>query len=593
MKRMNLISVLLLLAGFQVYAQPELREVVTVNADLEPIGFEELTRTVTVLDRARIEQIPASSVYDLLRYVAGVEVKSRSPFGVQNDISVRGSGFGRILILVDGVRMNDSQTGHHSADLPVALADIERIEVLGGAGSSVHGADALGGTINIITRGEKPAARAALSTGQHGLVEGFAGADFGKGMIRQSLSIWGNRSSGFMYDRDFRTFGIRSSTSLGKNTTFSFSHVDKDFGANQFYGDAPSRERTSSTLAVFDNKTSGPGGTVVSTRTYYRTHGDRFVWDLRQPEIFENRHRTHTAGTRLAVTRGLSESSSLVLGSELGGEWIRSGSLGDHRFFRSGLFAQLRVATTGDASLTAGLRWDYTTAFSGSLSPSVSYGRWIHPSLRLRASAGHAFRIPTFTELYYQDPNHQAGTSLEPERSWETEGGLDWFPASSWLLRGGVYCRWEDDVIDWVRGSPEEKWRTMNIRDIQARGAEILLEKQLREGMILQLQYGYLDLRADDFRLLSKYVFDYPRHSLSGFSSFTLPLSFNLSQRIAYMKREDGRGYWLADLRLGRDFERFGWFGEVTNLLNTGYQEIRGVDMPGRWFRAGITFKGF
>ncbi|MCK5793791.1 MAG: TonB-dependent receptor, partial [Anaerolineales bacterium] len=85
----------------------------------------------------------------------------------------------------------------------------------------------------------------------------------------------------------------------------------------------------------------------------------------------------------------------------------------------------------------------------------------------------------------------------------------------------------------------------------------------------------------------------YPRHSLTGFSSFSLPLGLSYSQRIDYKKRHDGRDYWLVDARLMRNFDETTVFVEVTNLLNTDYQELLGVDMPGRWFRAGFNWKFF
>ncbi len=582
-----------ILIVFQGYAQSDLNEIVVVSADQAPVDFESLSRTVTVLHRDQIDRIPATSVNDLLRYVASVEVKSRSPFGVQSDISIRGSGFGRILVLVNGVRMNDSQTGHHNADLPVAVSDIERIEVLHGPSSSVHGADAVGGTINIITRNGGNSSRVSLSAGQHGLLDGSAAVGIKGEKISQSLSLWGTRSSGFMFDRDFRTIGISSQASFKENTTLNFSHVDKAFGANQFYGPSPSREWTNSTLLSLRHKTNNSGPMHLSFPTFYRTHGDRFLWDLRRPGFFENRHRTHAVGGRISATRTFSEDMSLVLGSELGGDWIRSGSLGDHQFFRSGLFAQMQYLPSRNSSLTAGLRWDHTRSFGSSFNPAISAGVWVHQVLRFRASAGHAFRIPTFTELYYADPNHQAGVSLQPERSWETEAGMDWFPTASWLLRGNVFYRWEDDVIDWVRKSAEDKWQSVNIRKVEARGAEISLERPIGKGALVQVQYSCLNLMAEEFSGLSKYVFDYPRHSLTGFSSFALPLDLSFSQRIDYKIRNDGRSYWIVDARLVRGFDKTSVFAEVTNLLNTSYQELLGIDMPGRWFRVGFIWNGF
>ncbi len=587
------VLVIFTLSGVQSYSQTELHEVVTVSADQAPVEFENLTRTVTVLERAQIEKIPASSVNDLLRYVASVEVKSRSPFGTQSDISIRGAGFGRVLIMVNGVRMNDSQTGHHNSDLPVSVADIERIEVLHGTSSSVHGADAFGGTINIITRGGDHSSSVSLSAGQHGLVEGSAAVNLKARAIRQSFSFWGNRSSGFMFDRDFRTMGVSSRTFFTEQTSFSFSHVDRAFGANQFYGPSPSKEWTNSTLASLKHDTRASGDLDLSFQSFYRTHGDRFLWDIRRPGIFENRHRTHAVGTRVSAGRTIRDGMNLVFGTDLGGDWIRSGNIGNHHYFRSALFAQMHYVTADNTSLAAGLRWDHTNAFGGALNPSVSGGWWIHPALKLRASAGHAFRIPTFTEQYYTDPNHQAGPALDPEKAWETEAGIDWFPTQAWLFRGNLFYRWEDDVIDWVRNSAQDKWQSMNIRDVEARGIEVSLEKPLGTGSLVQIQYSYLNLVADDFTLLSKYVFDFPRHSITGFTGFALPLDFSFSQRVDYKKREDGRSYWLLDARLTKKFPEFSFFGEVTNLLNTSYQELSGVDMPGRWFRGGLTFEIF
>jgi len=576
-------------AGAQT--ETDLHEVVTVSADQSPVEFENLTRTVTVLEREQIEQIPASSVNDLLRYVASVEVKSRGPFGVQSDISIRGAGFGRILIMVNGIRMNDSQTGHHNADFPVSVSDIERIEVLHGVNSSVHGADAFGGTINIITRGGRHASRVSLSGGQHGLVDGSATFNFGGEKIRQTISFWGNRSSGFMFDRDFRNLGFNSTTSLGEKTSLSFAWADKDFGANQFYGPSPSREWTDNTVVSARHGMRAIRSFDLSIQGFYRTHGDRFLWDINRPGLFENKHRTHAVGTRLTAARTLGERLSLVFGSELGEDWIRSSNMGDHQYFRSGLFTQMQYESPGNSSITAGMRWDYTDAFGGAFNPSVSSAWWIHPAVKLRGSLGHAFRIPTFTEQYYSDPNHQAGETLSPERAWETEAGIDWFPTSLWLFRGNLFYRWEEDVIDWIRNNEEEKWRSVNIRDIDARGVEISLERTLGNGAMVQVQYSYIDLKTLETVPLSKYVFDYPRHSITGFATVSLPLGTIFSQRVDYKKREDGRSYWLADARLVKKFESISVFGEVTNLLNTSYQELLGVDMPGRWFRGGLTLE--
>ena len=78
-----------------------------------------------------------------MKFIPGVEVQSRGPLGAQSDISLRGSTFQQVLVLLDGLRINDPNTGHFSGYLPITPSQIDRIEVLKGAASSVYGADAL------------------------------------------------------------------------------------------------------------------------------------------------------------------------------------------------------------------------------------------------------------------------------------------------------------------------------------------------------------------------------------------------------------------------------------------------------------------
>src|SRR5918999_2837324 len=145
--RSCLAGLLVLLCAQPSAAQPpHVRDTVVVTAAARPVSFENLSRAVTVLTREQIALLPAQSVVELLRYVVGVDVRTRAPFGVQSDLSIRGASFGQTLVLVDGVRLNDAQSGHHNGDIPVPLDQIERIEVLRGPGSSLFGADAFGGT---------------------------------------------------------------------------------------------------------------------------------------------------------------------------------------------------------------------------------------------------------------------------------------------------------------------------------------------------------------------------------------------------------------------------------------------------------------
>src|SRR5690606_28195220 len=97
-------------------AQDTYKQTVVVTAAATPIDLASANRTLTVITREQIEALPAYSVPDVLRLVSSVDVRARGDRGVQTDFAVRGATFGQMLVLVDGVRLNDQQSGHHNGD---------------------------------------------------------------------------------------------------------------------------------------------------------------------------------------------------------------------------------------------------------------------------------------------------------------------------------------------------------------------------------------------------------------------------------------------------------------------------------------------
>ncbi len=564
--------------------QQPIEEKVVVTANAYPVPFGNLARTVAVFTSDDISNLPVHSIADILKQTASADIRSRAVFGMQSDLSIRGSAFSQVLVLVDGMRINDSQTAHHNSDFPVQLQDIVRVEVLLGPGSSIYGADAFGGIVNIITRRSEEHVQASVSTGQDGFLEGSFSAGLKKGTLSQSISVSANRSSGFEYDRDFRSVSASARTNLGERTSLRISHTNKEFGANGFYGPAPSKEWTNQTLVSFERQFVKNSRAGAVFQTYYRTHGDRFLYDIRSPGLFESSHRTHAAVTAARIRFEATEAGLLTLGGEIGGDWISSNTLGHHSIARASLFGEFQWTFGKTAALYPGLRLDHYSNFGSSVNPSLSGSYWVLPRVRLRSSVGRAFRIPTFTELYYRDPNHQASSSLNPESAWSEEIGADFIPAGGWLGFLTLFARQERNVIDWIRVSADQKWHTDNIRKIQTTGVELGLERSLRPGAHVAARYSRIATDAGDIDYASKYVLDYARDSWSASTFFAMPFAFSYRQTASFKRRADGRTYWILDGRLERQFGKFTAAVDLTNMLNSEYQEVIGVDMPGRWF---------
>jgi outer membrane receptor protein involved in Fe transport len=362
--RMSALSLCALMAApALLHAQPpRLHESLVVTAAGEPVPFENLARDVWVLTHDQIARLPVRSVDELLRFAATVDVRARGPFGVQADLSIRGGSFGQALVLVDGVRMNDAQSGHHNLDIPLTLDDIERIEVLAGPGSSLFGADALSGTINIITRAGGRRVEGEVAGGEHGLAHGRLRAGQQRNRVDQSFASEGSRSSGFMFDRDFELLTASSRTAIGTDTRLVVGHVRKDFGANGFYGPSPSREWTDQTIAGVARDLEFAGWRAT-TQALYRTHGDHFLYDVRTPGVAENFHRTHAATFLVRGARAVGRRTRATAGIEAGGDWIGSSNLGDHT---SGRASALRSCSTASAIGRSSIRRCGTTGTRGS-----------------------------------------------------------------------------------------------------------------------------------------------------------------------------------------------------------------------------------
>jgi outer membrane cobalamin receptor len=593
MDAMTRIFLILIIAAIPAFAEEQIPgETVFVTANAYPVPFENLSRPVAVFTREDIDRLPVRSIAGVLAQAVSVDMRTRSPYGMQTDISIRGAAFSQTLILVDGMRVNDSQTAHHNSDFPVQLQDVERIEVLRGSGSSIYGADAFGGIVNIITRKDPAPVRASVSGGQHGFLQGSFSAGFGRGKFRQSISVSAKRSAGFQYDRDFRNIAVSGRTGIGDCFSLVVFHGNKEFGANGFYGPAPSKEWTNQTFVAVEHSLEGSSGANVFFQGYYRTHGDRFLYDIREPALYENIHRTHAVGALARAGFRLAEALKLTLGAETGGDWIASGNLGDHAFARTSLFGELQWMPGKTVTVYPGMRFDYYSNFGAAASPSLSGSWWVLPRIRLRSSVGRAFRIPTFTELYYQDPNHQADPMLEPESAWSAEAGTDFIPAENWLASLTLFARRERNVIDWIRSSSDEKWRTSNLHNLLTSGIEIGVEHDFGSKAKLAVHYSRISVDKGSVQYMSKYVLDYARDSWAASTRFPLPFAMEYQQTLRYKRRVDGRSYWLLDGGLKRRFLRFTAAVDFTNLFDSRYREVIGVDMPGRWFVATFSWNG-
>ncbi len=369
------------------------------------------------------------SVQEMLEYVSGVDVKQRGPLGVQADVSIRGGTFEQTLILVDGIKMSDPQTGHHNFDLPFSLDNVERLEILKGQGSRIYGPNAFGGVINIITKkGSGKFVKVKTAAGDFGFMQGDLSMSFPLGLMRNQLTLSKTRSEGYRNNTEFNISKIYYGSTIpiqsGK-IDYSFGYVDKEFGAYNFYSNKyPDEWEHTKTLFVNTGAHLQGKRFYLTPKLFWRQHKDDFILDRKRPEFYRNRHTTDVYGIEFQSIV-LSTLGSTALGGEFGKERIESSNMGNHSRIRSGFFLEHHLPTFKTLTLVMGTSAYYYSDWDWKVCPGIDFGIQIKSELKLFGSVGKSFRVPTYTELYYNSPANEGNRNLVPEKSWSYETGCN------------------------------------------------------------------------------------------------------------------------------------------------------------------------
>ncbi len=292
---------------------PPQHETVVVTGTYDPVSLDEIDRAITILP-ARQMTLVLNTLVDLLRLDPSLDLQERSPDGVQTDLSIRGGSFGQTLVLLNGQRLNDAQSGHHDMDIPVPLDSVTRVEVMRGSGSSMYGSDATAGVVNIITAPpEGFEARVRIAAGNEGINQQRVSLSDTFGALSEQFTFSRDFSSGFIPDRDYRNLQLASTTHLMTAwgaTDLTLAYMDHPFGADQFYGPYPSWE---------DTKTWWVGGQQAlgrkTTASFaYRRHSDLFVLYRDQPDIYANHHVDESYQAALRRTEPIAAGANIHYG---------------------------------------------------------------------------------------------------------------------------------------------------------------------------------------------------------------------------------------------------------------------------------------
>ncbi|MCX5667067.1 MAG: TonB-dependent receptor [Candidatus Omnitrophica bacterium] len=575
--------------------------VVTPSRITSPFGTG---RSVTTLNAGNMQSSAYDALQDIIGNLGGLDIRRRSHEGVQSDINIRGTTFEQNTLLIDGISMNDPQTGHYTMDLPLTSFDKEKVEILKGPASSLYGANSFGGVINVITK--KPEDKKLIVSAAGGQSDYFSGGislSHPLSALKNRFSIEWNRAISYIPDSEFDIINLSESSALSTDYgdyDFFFGYSNKKYGANTFYSNLYPREEESTDTRFFKLAGKAVSGSLrFEPKIYLRRHYDKFSLDKNRPGWQTNYSTNYTYGAGLGFIME-DPFMDVAYGFELSEDRIFSTNMQKHDRGKTGLYAEIMPHIFDLLYINAGIRQDTFSDFETEYSPSVNAKYALFDFLSARASIGRSFRMPTFTDLYYRDAGNIGNENLSSESSWTYEAGLN-YRSELVNCSVGYFRRNSRDTIDWTRMSASNPWRVSNIGTIDANGAEASIEITPRKiESSFPIDRFFLDYTAiDSYRkhdYLSKYALDYLKQQISAGIDYSL-FGFKNSWVLNYKKRVgDTDSSVVVDTKLIKEIIKkenlaFEAFLEITNLFDEDYSEQSGIPMPGRWIKSGVRLE--
>jgi iron complex outermembrane receptor protein len=605
---------------------------VTISASMTPNQQSKTGRNIIVVDGEALRKYPVNSVDELLRYLPGIEVQSRGPMGTQSNITLRGGTFQQVLIVIDGMRINDPLTGHFNSYFPISPEEIDRIEILKGASSAVYGTEAVGGVIHIITKtfsGIKNkkyrSVSAQLTSGQYGLRNGQAGFTVQQNKTIVSGGLLQNYAEGQAL-RGTKGFFNLSTVSLSAKHFFNdhlslayrTAYDDRNFNAQNFYTQLISDTATERVISRWHQFSAQykKGKHNIQLSGAYKDASDKF--QLRKSSA-SNTNRSSMAQLLLLHQYRLNDNSSFQTGLQWINREVKSNNRGNHRISTAGVFILLHKQIGDNLHINPSVRTDWNERSGWELIPQLNLSYKLK-QIQLRGSVGKTTREPDFTERFnnYQPLLVSAGNRignpfLEAETSLSYEGGIDYFGIKGLKISAGWFQRFHSGLIDYILTGYNDMPRQVNlvpgasyslaknISRVNTRGAELdlLYQKKISENQTLVLQIGAVRMKSlSSDTVPSLYVSNHASFLLN-FSLLYQYRNFSISTNGLYKERLPqtrtgfvaiSPSYYIMNLRIEYSFsdKQVSAFAQADNLLNHRYADILGTVMPSRWLMGGI-----
>jgi vitamin B12 transporter len=633
--------IIFLITSKIVVAQNILLDPVTVTSSLIEKRSSETGRNIAVIKGDYFQNLPVNSIDDLLRYVPGLEIQARGPMGSQSDIVLRGGTFQQVLVVLDGLRLNDPNTGHFNSYIPIAPSEIDRIEVLKGASSAIYGSEAVGGVIHVISKAfaaklqapddgevtKKTTLNIGVTAGEYGLKNVNAGAFVQKDKLAVSGGLVSNNASG-VQQRGTKGYFHNNTASVSANYAISddwtvalrssFDH--RDFAAQNFYTTSVADTAEEQVKTSWNQMKIGykKGKSLLSLDGGYKYVDDKYLFNSGS---IRNSSKSHLWQGLFTWQYAFAEKTNLAAGLNYQNKSISSNDRGDHAIHQLAPFVTLSQRIGSYLTVSPAIRFDWRERIGTEVVPQVniSYNRNI---LQLRGSAGKTIRDADFTERYnnYNKPivttgNKIGSPDLRAERSFSYEAGADLL-LHNFKFSGTFFQRLQKDLIDYTNTSYSQMPRkenltpagtyalAKNVATVNTTGFEIDVQysKAISVDQKLWLTAGMTKLNSESSDLEPSFYVSSHARFLTNFSVLYQYAGFTFSVNGLYKSRAAqqssalqatvSKNYFLLNAKAEYAIlkKTVAAFVQTDNVLDTSYSDLLGSRMPGRWLMGGMRY---
>ena len=590
---------------------------VLITGSRAPLTAVQSAKIVEIVTHDQIERAEAHTLNDVLKLSTGVDVRQRSGFGVQTDISINGGTFDQITLLLNGVPLSNPQTGHNAADFPVSISDIDHIE---------------------ITRTpSRTGARVNMEGGSFGTFGGDAAVSWKPSTSLQQLlsggymqSDGGTANSNFRKRRGFYQGGFNS-TFIRLN--WQAGITSQDFGANTFYSarfpnqyEATRRyiASASATIRPFahsDNTTAA--SFEIKPMLYGHRNYDHFqlIKGMTGAQKGENYHRLDVYGASVDLNLSWLLGKTAI-GADVRKEHIMSTAYGqlldsarwiaikgtDRMYNKradrtnTSLFLEHNVVLN-KVTISAGIMANRNTALDNDFRfyPGIDISYRPNNHWRLYAGWNKALRVPTFTDLFTANSAQQGNLNLKPERNSTFKIGSRFTTTGLEAMATMFYSRGRN-MIDWVyETSASTRYHALNIGKLNNMGfstearlnlSQLLFSQAETKGepVLMKVGYAYIHQKHTTNQPIyrSLYALEYLRHKVVVELSHPIVSHLSASWALRWQQRMNGyKPYAKVDGKLTWREQRWQIYLKADNLTCHRYYDLGSVLQPGLWVMAG------